>query len=228
MKEILIVEDDEILSRTLAHHLRADGWKVAEAQDCAAARALLRTAQYQLVLLDINLPDGSGLELCRELGEGEAEPYVIFLTANDRESDQLQGYEAGGADYVTKPFSVAVLQKKVAAVLRRERGEKGRDRYEDGRLSIHFSGLTASLDGAPVPFSPKEFRVLQVFTGSPGKLLTRRALLERLWDVEENYIDDHTLTTTVSAIRKKLEASGRQYIQTVYGMGYLWTGGEET
>ncbi len=116
LKKILIVEDDQLLNRTLAYNLTSDGYEVISVFNFDSAVRKLRENEFDVALLDINLPDGSGLDLCEEIRNRGQHTYIIFITANDKESDMLKGYEAGGADYVTKPFSVTVLCKKVAAV----------------------------------------------------------------------------------------------------------------
>ena len=225
MKKIIIVEDDAILNKTLAYNLVSDGYEVDSAYTCSMARELLK-GNYHLALLDINLPDGSGLDLCVEIKERNPETYIIFLTANDRESDMLKGYEVGGADYFTKPFSVAVLCRKIAAVFETIEHRRPRhDLYGDGFLNIDFSQQTATLGGNPIDFTPKEYRTLLLFIKNSRLILTKTQLLEKLWDVDGNFVDEHTLTTIISRIRKKIEVDGHKYLKTAYGMGYQWIGG---
>lgn len=225
MKKIIIIEDDTVLNKTLAYNLVSDGYEVDSAYTCTMARELLR-GNYHLVLLDINLPDGNGLDLCTEIKECSPETYIIFLTANDRESDMLKGYEAGGADYFTKPFSVAVLCRKIAAVFETiEQHRPHHDLYGDGFLNIDFSEQTATLGGNSIDFTPKEYRTLMLFIKNSRLILTKAQLLEKLWDADGNFVDEHTLTTIISRIRKKIEVDGHKYIKTAYGMGYQWIGG---
>lgn len=227
MKKIMIVEDDTVLNKTLSYNLVSDGYEVVSAYSSSMARSLLNN-NCQLALLDINLPDGSGLDLCTEIKKYSPETYVIFLTANDRESDMLRGYEAGGADYITKPFSVAILCKKIAAVFKTiEQHHPWYDIYEDDFLQINFSEQTAMRGGKPIDFTPKEYRTLLLFVKNSGMVLTKTQLLEKLWDVDSNFVDEHTLTTIISRTRKKIEADGHRYIKTAYGMGYQWIGGEK-
>lgn len=227
MKQILIVEDDALLNKTLAYNLTSDGWEVTSALNARTAASLLAGAAYDLALLDVNLPDVSGYDLCRLIKPEHPETMVIFLTANDQESDQLHGYEAGAVDYITKPFSIAALRRKISAMFAMlERHKPAKDIYDDGKLFLDFSEQAASLNGKPLTLSAMEFKMLNLFRKNPRQVLTRRQLLEKLWDAEENYVDEHTLTTTVSRIRGKIEADGDSYIKTVYGMGYQWMGGE--
>ncbi|GFI50233.1 sensory transduction protein regX3 [Lachnospiraceae bacterium] len=149
-------------------------------------------------------------------------------TANDQESDQIRGYEAGAVDYITKPFVLGALQRKIKAMLSMlEHHRTTKDVYDDGRLVLDFSEQSATLNGTPVNLSAMEYRMLNLFRKNPRQVLTRGLLLEKLWDVDEKYVDEHTLTTTISRIRSKIESDGgAPYIKTVYGMGYQWTGGE--
>lgn len=225
MKKILLVEDDALLNKTLAYNLLSDGYDVTQAYTYYFAAAHLQKTEFDLVLLDINLPDGSGLSLCEEIRMRGHRTYIMFLTANDRECDMLKGYEAGGADYITKPFSIAVLGKKIAAVFENlDRSGPRHDRFDDGTLRIDFSEQTAELNGRTLSFTPKEYRTLSLFVKHPRIILTKRQLLEKLWDIDGDFVDEHTLTTIISRIRKKIEQEGRQYIKTAYGMGYQWTG----
>ena len=228
MKKILLVEDDALLNKTLAYNLASEGYEVTSAYTFASAVSYLRKAEYHLALLDINLPDGSGLNLCDAIRNRGQQTYIIFLTANDKESDMLKGYEAGGADYITKPFSIAVLCRKITAVFTNmEIRHPRHDLYDDGVLSIDFSEQSASLAGEPLDLTPKEYRTLFLFVKNPRMILTKRQLLEKLWDIDGDFVDEHTLTTIISRIRKKIETEKRKYIKTAYGMGYQWIGGEQ-
>ena len=227
MKRILIVEDDALLNKTLAYNLSSDGWDVTPALNAKTAAALLAGTEYDLVLLDINLPDGNGYDLCRLVKPEHPDTVVIFLTANDQESDQLRGYEAGAVDYITKPFSIEALQRKIRAMFAMlEHHKPAKDLYDDGRLFLDFSEQAAALNGKPLTLSPMEYKMLYLFCKNSRQVLTRQKLLERLWDVDENFVDEHTLTTSISRIRGKIEAEGDPYIKTIYGIGYQWTGGE--
>ena len=222
---LLVVEDDRLLNHTLCYNLSAAGYTVDAAMTKASAAALCEAQDYDLVILDVNLPDGDGFGFCAELKERRSDTAVIFLTANDMEGDMLKGFELGADDYVTKPFPISVFRKKVSALLARIRKQSGGDCYSDGTLSVHFSELTAALAGEPVIFTPLEYRLLKVLVKNPQIVLTRQVLLEKLWDANENFVDEHALTVAISRIRGKIEKDGLQYIKTVYGMGYMWVGG---
>ena len=222
---ILVVEDDRLLNNTLCYNLNAAGYTVDSALTKQAAKDFLAKQDYDLIVLDVNLPDGNGFDFCREAKECCPDTAVIFLTANDMESDMLKGYELGAEDYVTKPFPMSVFQKKLAVVLGRLAKHPGGDCYEDGTLTINFSEMTAALSGKPLVFTPLEYRLLKVLTKNPQIVLTRQVLLEKLWDADGNFVDEHALTAAISRVRSKIETDDRQYIKTVYGMGYMWIGG---
>lgn len=227
MKRILIVEDDALLNKTLAYNLSSDGWDVTPALNARTAASLLAGTEYDLVLLDINLPDGNGYDLCKLVKPKHPDTVVIFLTANDQESDQIRGYEAGAVDYITKPFSIEALQRKIRAMFAMlEHHKPAKDLYDDGRLFLDFSEQSATLNGKPLTLSSMEYKMLYLFCKNPRQVLTRQRLLERLWDVDEKFVDEHTLTTSISRVRGKIEAEGDTYIKTIYGIGYQWTGGE--
>ncbi len=227
MKKVLIVEDDSILNKTLNFNLTSDGFDATSVYTYRGAVQSLKETEFDVALLDINLPDGNGLDLCEEIRGRGQHTYIIFITANDKESDMLKGYDAGGADYVTKPFSVTVLCKKVAAVFANlELRAPQHDIFDDGYLKIDFSEQSASLDNQALEFTPKEYRTLFLFVKNPRIILTKRQILEKLWDVDGDFVDEHTLATIISRIRKKIETEEHKYIKTAYGMGYQWTGGD--
>ena len=228
MKKILIVEDDTLLNTTLVYNLQEEMLSAASAFSCTQARRLLETERYDMAILDVNLPDGDGFSLCRELKKSYPAMAVLFLTANDLERDMLKGYELGAADYVSKPFPVKVLVKKVKTLLQlhSSRQERQDSIYDDGKLRIDLQSLRTVYQGKEIQFTPLEYRLLEIFISNPGIVLTRQKLLEKLWDEQENYVDEHTLTTVISRVRSKLEGE-YPYIKTVYGMGYLWNGRQE-
>ena len=228
MNRILVVEDDLALSAGLCFELDAAGYTAIPAYNCAKARHLFQQEQQlALALLDVNLPDGNGFALCRELKEERPELPVIFLTANDLEQDVLTGFDMGAEDYVTKPFNMQILLKRLEVALRRvgQQPSPAADRWTDGSLVLDFSALTAQRGQEKLVITPNEYKLLKLFTDHPGQILTRQQLLDRLWDSAGNFIDDHTLTVTMNRLRAKIEDGTHTYIKTVRGMGYIWTGG---
>ena len=214
--KILVVEDDRLLNNTLCYNLSAAGYEVDAALTKSVAERFCRKQEYDLIVLDINLPDGNGFDFCRDIKDSHPDTAVIFLTANDMESDMLKGY---------KPFPMSVFQKKVSALLARIRKHSGGDFYNDGNLFVNFTEMTAMRGGESISFTPMEYRLLKVLTKNPQIVLTRQVLLEKLWDIDGNFVDEHALTSTISRVRNKIENPDHAYIKTVYGMGYMWIGG---
>ena len=168
MKQILVVEDDAFLNKMLVYHLTADGFEVTSALNARTAEKALYQREFDLVLLDINLPDGNGLELCRQIKPKYEDTIVIFLTANDQECDQIRGYEAGAVDYITKPFVMGALQRKIKAMFAMlEHHKPAKDIYDDGRLFLDFSEQTASLNGRSLALSSMEYKMLNLFRRNP-------------------------------------------------------------
>lgn len=225
MNKILVVEDDTLLNKTLCYNLTLAGYTVDTALSAVSAQDLFEKQEYDLIVLDVNLPDGNGFDLCRQIKVQYENTAIIFLTANDMESDMIKGFELGADDYVTKPFPINVFQRKVVALFNLIKKQANCDFYDDGNLFLNFSGMTATLAGNPILFTPMEYRMLRVFVKNPHIVLTRQVLLEKLWDIDGNFVDEHALTSNISRIRGKIETNGLQYLKTVYGMGYMWIGG---
>ncbi|HDA5430479.1 TPA: response regulator transcription factor, partial [Clostridioides difficile] len=219
----LVVEDDSILNKTLSYNLIEDGYIITSKFTAKSALKSIFECEFDLIILDINLPDKSGFELCNEIKENYNIP-IIFLTANDMECDMIKGYELGALDYITKPFNINVFKQKVKAFLNHFTTKTKQDYYRDGYLEINFSELSANINGNQIIFTPLEYRTLKLLTENPKNILTRKVLLEKLWDIDANFVDEHTLTSVISRIRSKIEKDNLQYIKTVYGMGYMWLG----
>ncbi len=227
--KIMVVEDDLVLSAGLCFELDSSGYLTVAAYNCQKARQLLTGDHFDLALLDVNLPDGNGFDLCREIKAQHPELPVIFLTANDLETDVLNGFDMGAEDYVTKPFNMQILLRRVEVALRRTNAQPAApqaDRWSDGWLTLDFSALTAQRGEEKLAITPNEYKLLKYLTEHTGQILTRQQLLDRLWDNDGNFIDDHTLTVTMNRLRAKIEDDAHPYIKTVRGMGYIWTGGK--
>lgn len=224
---ILVVEDDLALSAGLCFELDNSGYITVAAYNCRKAQQLISEDRFDLVLLDVNLPDGDGFDLCRAIKQVRPELPVIFLTANDLEQNVLDGFDLGAEDYVTKPFNMQILLRRVDVALRRVNKaaeEASAQRWSDGFLVLDFSALTAQRGEETLSITPNEYKLLRALTENAGKILTRQILLEKLWDSGGHFIDDHTLTVTMNRLRSKIEDDAHAYIQTVRGMGYIWKG----
>ena len=222
--KILIADDDKNICELLRLYLEKEGHTVFLANDGEEALTQFNANPPDIILLDIMMPKLDGWQVCREIRKKSDCP-IIMITAKGETFDKVLGLELGADDYGTKPFPISVFRKKVSVLLGRIQKQTGGDRYTNGTLSINFSELTAELSGSPITFTPLEYRLLKVLVRNPKIVLTRQVLLEKLWDVDENFVDEHTLTVTISRIRSKIEVDGLQYIKTVYGMGYMWIGG---
>ncbi len=222
MERIFLLEDDEALSRGIALALEGPERKVVRALNMKEAEKLMADESFNLLVLDINLPDGSGLELLRRIRRSSAVP-VILLTANDMELDEVTGLESGADDYITKPFSLAVLRARVAAQLRRGKPES-RERLELGPFSFDFQTMEFRRDGRAVELSKTEQRLLRVLVENRGRTLPRSLLVDRVWTDGAEYVDENALSVTVKRLRGKLEKdpANPEYIKTVYGIGYTW------
>lgn len=225
MTKILVVEDDLVLSAGLCFELDSSEYVTVAAYNCQKARQLLKEDHFELVIMDVNLPDGNGFQLCQETKAVLPDLPVIFLTANDLEKDVLAGYDFGADDYITKPFNIKILKRRVEVALRHGiSAGKSDEAYHDGFLHLDFEGLTAVRNNEKLAITPNEYKLLRILTANTGNVTTRQILLEKLWDCDGKYIDDHTLTVTMNRLRAKIEDKDHTYIKTVRGMGYVWTG----
>ena len=175
-----------------------------------------------MVLLDVNLPDGEGFSFCQWVKKQREVP-VIYLTARDMEEDALAGYESGAEDYVTKPFSMKILLRKIEVILKRT-ASVNRQIFADEYLYIDLDNARVTVKGQECPVTPTECRLLCQFLMNRGQLLTYDLLLERLWDSGGQFVDKHTLAVNVNRLRGKIEDKNHRYISNVYGMGYQWIG----
>ncbi len=227
MKQLLIVEDDLTLNEGLCKALRQEDRKIISCDCLKAARDQLALGIIDFVLLDINLPDGSGLELLKEIKKQKATLPVILLTANDTDRDIVHGLETGADDYITKPFSLSVLRARVNTQLRKieEKAGSGADKiYTDGTLSFNFDKMIFAHNGKQAELSKTEQKLLYYLTQNAPNTTTRDFLIDRLWSDGEEYVDENALSVTVKRLRDKLELGNK--IKTVYGIGYAWVTGD--
>ena len=215
MDDILIVEDDQALSQGIRLGLEGEGRRFVQASTLAHGERALEERVFSLVVLDLNLPDGSGLELLRRLRTHSALP-VLILTANDLELDQVTGLELGADDYVTKPFSLAVLRARVNNLLRRAHSHSAV--LELPPFTFDFQKMAYTRNGVPLELSRTEQRLLRLLVEHRGQTLSRARLLEQVWDGGE-FVDENALSVAVKRLRSKLTDAP---IRTIYGVGYVW------
>lgn len=223
MEQIFLLEDDVTLSRGISMALCGTERTVAVADCVAQAREKLAAMQFDLLILDINLPDGSGLDLLRTLrAQGNATP-TILLTANDLELDEVTGLEAGADDYITKPFSLAVLRARVNAQLRRGSMQPSAQ-IETGPFLFDFDRMNFRKDGLAVDLSKTEQKLLRVLVENRGHAVPRATLVDRVWTDGAEFVEENALSVTVKRLRSKLETDPAKpkYLKTVYGIGYTW------
>ena len=226
MKQLLIVEDDPTLNEGLCKALRDEDRKIISCDSLKSARVQLALGIVDFVLLDINLPDGSGLELLKEIKKDKPALPVILLTANDTDRDIVYGLETGADDYITKPFSLSVLRARVNTQLRKIEGgaTTGDDKiFTDGVYSFNFGKMIFLHDGRQVELSKGEQKLLYYLTQNAPNTTSRDFLIDRLWSDGEEYVDENALSVTVKRLRDKLRLGNK--IKTVYGIGYAWLTG---
>lgn len=221
MEHILIVEDDPALGRGLVLALEGAERACTLASDCAGACKALAASSFDLAIFDINLPDGSGLTLLEETRAAGGPP-VLLLTANDLETDIVTGLTLGADDYITKPFSLAVLRARVDAALRRNSPAPAPAPavFEQDGFRFDFARLDFTADGRPLQLSQTEQRLLRLLVENRGHTLPRDTLLDRIWTDGAEYVDENALSVTVGRLRRKLGKNAP--IKTVYGVGYTW------
>mgnify|MGYP000343804384 CR=1 FL=1 len=223
MKHIFLLEDDETLGRGIAMALTGPETSVVCRPSLAKARETLAEDRFDLLILDVNLPDGSGLDLLRQIRAGGDTTPVILLTANDLELDEVTGLEAGADDYITKPFTLAVLRARVNAQLRRS-APKASYIVSVGPFAFDFEQMDFRRDGSLVELSKTEQKLLRVLVENRGRAVPRATLVDRVWTDGAEFVEGNALSVTVKRLRNKLEAdpSKPEYLKTVYGIGYTW------
>lgn len=212
--KILLVEDDTALRGALEELLCREGYDVIKSSNVSFARSAMNP-EIDLVMLDVGLPDGDGVSLCRQWRDEGVQTPILFLTAKDEELDVVRGLDAGGNDYVTKPFRMQELLSRIRALLRRNQKEATVSR---SGITLDKAKLQASRDGEVLMLTVTEYKILAKLI-SERSIITRAALLDALWDVDSRFVDDNTLSVHVSRLREKV---GSSHIKTIRGVGYQW------
>ena len=222
MKYILILEDDADLAAGMEMALMSDDFSFTICSTIKEAEEKFRQQTFDLLILDVNLPDGSGFELCRKIRKS-SKVSIILLTARDMELDIVRGLECGADDYITKPFSTMVLRARIRALLRRTAPEQETD-YAQGPFRFQFATMEFLKNGIPVDLSRTEQRILYLLVFHPGQILTRERLMEWVGPDGTEYVEDNALSVGIRRLRDKLEdnPSKPEHIKTVYGKGYQW------
>ena len=219
---IFVLEDDEAIGIGLSYTLESEKYKVTLVKTVAEAKKTVENEEFDLYILDLTLPDGNGYEVC-SLIKSKGDLPVIFLTAYDDEINVVTGFELGADDYISKPFRVRELLARVKSVLRRYSKDNADGIVKIGELSVNTAEARVLLRGEEVILTAMEYRLILSFVNNRGTVLTRRKLLEEIWDVDGDFVNDNTLTVYIKRLRDKIEndPNDPQYIKTVRGMGYL-------
>ena len=229
MSWLLLLEDDLSLIDGLSYSLKKQGFEIDVARTVKEADSFWSDGKYDLLILDVSLPDGSGFDVCKKVRRVSKVP-IIFLTASDEEVSMIMGLDIGGDDYITKPFKLGVLVSRINALLRRTKGLGAAD------IEILSNGIKVLLlqgqaykENISLDLTAAEYRLLCLFMQNPGIILTKEKILDKLWDGDGNYVDDNTLAVYIRRLRTKIEddPGNPQMLVTVRGMGYKWnvTGG---
>lgn len=214
--KILLVEDDVYLRDGLEELLLNENYEPVCACNFKEGKSLFCGGTYDLVILDVLLPDGNGLELCSFIRKTGSDVPVLFLTACDEEFQIVKGLDVGADDYVTKPFRINELLSRIRALLRRR---TSLHQYHSNGIYVDFSNMTAKKNDENIFLTPTEFQILFSLISNSGVIVSRKSLLERIWDSDGSFIDDNTLSVHVSRLREKI---GSEHIKTVRGVGYRW------
>ena len=231
MKNILMVEDDSTIAFAVKYAVEQEGFNLDIAENLENARKIVNSKEYDLILLDVMLPDGNGYEFLKQLREHDEDTPVIFLTACDEEVNIVMGLDIGGDDYITKPFRVRELISRINAILRR----KGKSQDSNKKIikfkniSIHTLEARVFKNNEEIFLTSAEYKLLLILIQNKNMVLSRAQILEKLWDVTYDFINDNTLSVYIKRLREKIEhdSSKPQYILTVRGLGYKWNGSDD-
>lgn len=220
MYQLLIVEDDLDLLEGLKFYFEQDGYQVTGVSTKHQAQSEIETGNYKMVILDCNLPDGNGFDLCKQVRKNSDIP-IIMLTARDSEVDEVKALELGVNDYMSKPFSLAVLKARVKRILHNNKEHK---RISSNHITIDLETGKVMKDGIECSFSRQEYKLLLYFIENANHVLSKEQILSHIWDVDANYVDHTAVSVYISRIRTKLgdDTSNPKYIKTIHGIGYVW------
>ena len=231
MRNILMVDDDSTIAFAVKYAVEQEGFNLDIAENLENARKIVNSKEYDLILLDVMLPDGNGYEFLKQLREHDEDTPVIFLTACDEEVNIVMGLDIGGDDYITKPFRVRELISRINAILRR----KGKSQDSNKKIlkfkniSIHTLEARVFKNNEEIFLTSAEYKLLLILIQNKNMVLSRAQILEKLWDVTYDFINDNTLSVYIKRLREKIEddSSKPQYILTVRGLGYKWNGSDD-
>ncbi len=220
--DIFLLEDDDAIALGLCYSLQNEGYNVTLAKSVSEATDIVEKNDFALYILDLTLPDGSGYDVCKKIKSIGDRP-VIFLTAYDDEVNVVMGFDLGADDYITKPFRLKELLVRIKSVLRRYNRTGGDATVKIKNITINTNEAKVYKNGEEIVLTAMEYRLLLILLNNRGKVLSRSQLLENIWDVEGNFVEDNTLTVYIKRLRDKIEedAASSQIIKTVRGLGYM-------
>lgn len=220
--DIFLLEDDDAIALGLCYSLQNEGYNVTLAKSVSEATDIVEKNDFALYILDLTLPDGSGYDVCKKIKSIGDRP-VIFLTAYDDEVNVVMGFDLGADDYITKPFRLKELLVRIKSVLRRYNRTGGDATVKIKNITINTNEAKVYKNGEEIVLTAMEYRLLLILLNNRGKVLSRSQLLENIWDVEGDFVEDNTLTVYIKRLRDKIEEDGAssQIIKTVRGLGYM-------
>ena len=223
MTKLLLVEDDSTLSLGIVYSLEKEGYQVDSVGTVADAKQIINEKEFDLIILDIALPDGDGFELCKFIRKDRQTP-VLFLSAKDEEVNIVMGLDIGGDDYITKPFRINELLSRIKAILRRTNKALVGQQLKSDAIKINLLQHKVEVRGIQVDLTASEYKLLLIFVNNSKIVLSRDKILEKLWDIEGNFVDDNSLSVYIKRLRGKIEedSSDPKYIKTIRGTGYMW------
>lgn len=220
--KIFLLEDDSAIAMGLSYSLENEGYEITLAQSVKQAFEIIDKEEFSLYILDLTLPDGNGYDVCKKI-KSKGDLPVIFLTAYDDEVNVVMGFELGADDYITKPFRVKELLVRIKSVMRRYSKESVDSNIVIKNLTINTNEAKVYKDGREIVLTAMEYRLLLILLNNRGKVLTRNQLLEGIWDIDGDFVEDNTLTVYIKRLRDKIEedATKPRFIKTVRGLGYV-------
>ena len=219
MYNILLIEDDRPLNKAISVYFKKEKFYVLSSFSGQEALAILFQNNLDLIILDINLPDLSGFDLIEQIKIINSNIPILILSACDLDSAILHGFNLGAEDYVTKPFNIEILHKKINVILKRNTKNTF---YKDDHLFFDKNTSKLVIDNKEIKLTPLEFKLLSLFLENQNQIILKETIIEKIWDSNENYVDEHTLLVNISRLRNKIEDDKHHYIKTVYGLGYRW------
>ena len=219
MYNILLIEDDRPLNKAISVYFKKEKFYVLSTFSGQEALDILFQNNLDLIILDINLPDLSGFDLIEQIKIINSNIPILILSACDLDSAILHGFNLGAEDYVTKPFNIEILHKKINVILKRNTKNTF---YKDDHLFFDKNTSKLVIDNKEIKLTPLEFKLLSLFLENQNQIILKETTIEKIWDSNENYVDEHTLLVNISRLRNKIEDDKHHYIKTVYGLGYRW------